>query len=55
MLTSIFQGQFPEQSKVGLYQNKVTVSLSFTRQGGRLLGLFIPLLSKLRVVGRRQK
>ena len=55
MLTSIFQGQFPQQSKVGLYQNKFTVSLTFTRHGGQLLGLFIPILSKLRVLGQRQK
>ena len=27
MLTSIFQGQFPQQSKGGLYQNKVTAAL----------------------------
>ena len=34
MLTSIFQGQFPSQSKGGFYQNKVTVSLTFTRRLG---------------------
>ena len=28
MLTSIFQEQFPQQSKEGLYQNKVTLSLA---------------------------
>ena len=28
MLTSIFQEQFPEQSKEGLYQNKVTLTLA---------------------------
>ena len=33
-LTSIFQGKFPYQSKGGLYQNKVTVSLTFTRRLG---------------------
>ena len=32
MLNSIFQGQFSLQSKEGLYQNKVTVSLTFTRR-----------------------
>ena len=32
MFTSIFQGQFPQQSKRGLYQNKVSaVSLTFTQ------------------------
>ena len=32
MFTSIFQGQFPQQSKGGLYQNKVSaVSLTFTQ------------------------
>ena len=34
MLTSIFQGQFPSQSKGVFYQNKVTVSLTFTRRLG---------------------
>ena len=34
MLTSVFQGQFPWQSKVGLYQNKVNLSLTST---GRLV------------------
>ena len=34
MLTSIFQGQFSLQRKGGLYQNKVTVSLTFTRRLG---------------------
>ena len=34
MLTSIFQGQFPQQSKGGLYQNKVTISLTFTQRLG---------------------
>ena len=34
ILTSIFQGQFPWQSKGGLYQNKVIVSLTFTRSLG---------------------
>ena len=34
MLTSIFQGQFPQQSKGGLYQNKVTVSPTFIRRLG---------------------
>ena len=28
MLTSIFQEQFPQQSKEGLYQNKVTLTLA---------------------------
>ena len=28
MLTSIFQEQFPQQSKEGLYENKVTLSLA---------------------------
>ena len=32
MLTSIFQGQCSLQRKGGLYQNKVTVSLTFTRR-----------------------
>ena len=31
MLTSIFQEQFPLQSKEGLYQNKVTLSLASIR------------------------
>ena len=34
MLTSIFQGQHPSQSKGGFYQNKVTFSLTFTRRRG---------------------
>ena len=34
MLTNIFQGQFPQQSKGGLYQNKVNLSLTFTRRPG---------------------
>ena len=34
MVISIFQGQFPSKSKQGLYQNKVTVSLTFTRRLG---------------------
>ena len=29
-LLCIYHGQFPQQSKGGLYQNKVTVSLTFT-------------------------
>ena len=28
MLTSIFQEQFPSQSKEGLYENKVTLTLA---------------------------
>ena len=28
MLTNIFQEQFPKQSKEGLYQNKVTLTLA---------------------------
>ena len=37
MLTSIFQGQFPQQSKGGLYQNKAKLSLTFTGRLGYLL------------------
>ena len=37
MLTSIFQGQFSQQRKRGLYQKKVTVSLTFTRRRGCLV------------------
>ena len=34
MLTSVFQGQFPRQSKGGLYQNKVNLSLTSTLRLG---------------------
>ena len=34
MLINIFKGNFPYQSKVGLYQNKVNLSLTFTRRLG---------------------
>ena len=34
ILTNIFQGQFPQQSKGGLYQNRVNLSLTFTRRLG---------------------
>ena len=37
MLSSIFQGQFPYQSKAGFYQNKVTISLTFIRRLGYLV------------------
>ena len=33
MPTSIFQGQFPEESKGGLYQNKVWTSASHSLEG----------------------